>query len=134
MPDWTRRPAHRHLPNLQQLYTWRSDSSRGFMFDVDAQTRQVVLHTETHRRNYALATKALAAGAMVDGGVIDVGTEVFDSGAIRCTCGRQVELTNDWKGERCECGREYGSDGQEFRANWRHFCRETGEVSDEDFL
>lgn len=133
MPNWIRKPGLHHFPNLQRHFYWRSDPGRGFMFDVDADTRQVILTTEKQRQNYALAQKAVQAGSMIDDGITDFGTEDFDPGAIRCACERVVELVGDWQGTRCACGREYGSEGQEFRANWREVCRETGELQDDDF-
>lgn len=134
MPNWIRKPGLRHFPNLQRQFLWKSDPGRGFMFDVDARTHQVILTTEKQRQSYDLATKAVQAGSMLDEGITDFGTEEFDPGAIKCACGRAVELVTDWRGTRCACGREYGSDGQELRANWREVCRETGELTDEDFL
>ncbi|RJF74664.1 hypothetical protein D3875_03590 [Deinococcus cavernae] len=71
---------------------------------------------------------------MTDDGVLDFGQAHWDTGAIRCGCGRTVQLVDDWRGTRCACGCEYSSTGQQLRANWREFCRETGEPTDEDFL
>ncbi|MPY68234.1 hypothetical protein F8S09_16380 [Deinococcus sp. SDU3-2] len=68
---------------------------------------------------------------MVDEGLLDFSVPVRDAGAIRCHCGAVVELTDDWEGAACQgCGTEYGENGQQFRANWRQFCRETGELED----
>ena len=134
MPEWIRQPSQRHYPNLQQHFTWANDPGSGFMFDVDERTRQVVLSNDHARANYERARAETAAGRMLDQGIQDFGVEEYDPGAIRCGCGRTVELISDWQGTRCDCGNEYGSQGELFRANWREFCRETGELTDEDFL
>lgn len=104
------------------------------MFDVNEHTCEIVLLDEMTHTNFEQARAAVAAGLMEDHGIQDFGTEAFDPGAIRCSCGRTVELMTDWQGTRCACGHEYGSDGQQFRATWRDYCRETGEVTDDDFL
>ena len=62
------------------------------------------------------------------------GRTEYDPGAIKCSCGRTVELTQDWQGTACACGLEYGSEGQLFRANWREICLETGEITEDDLL
>ncbi|AFD27916.1 MULTISPECIES: hypothetical protein [Deinococcus] len=62
------------------------------------------------------------------------GRTEYDPGAIKCSCGRKVELTQNWQGTACSCGNEYGSGGELFRANWREFCLETGEITEDDLL
>ncbi|MBB5235944.1 hypothetical protein [Deinococcus budaensis] len=101
------------------------------MFDLDPTTREPLLSTPEARANYEHAQREVAAGRLVDEGVVEHQTSYWDAGAIRCHCGAVVELTDHWEGSACQrCGTEYGSTGQMFRANWREFCRETGELDD----
>lgn len=131
---WIREPGPVHVPILQRHYSYVKDPYGGFMFDVDEKTQAVIVKNDASRESYEKALAGVRAGTMVDHGVMDYGREHWDAGAIECGCGRTVELTRDWRGTRCECGREYGDNGQEFRANWREICRETGELQDDDFL
>lgn len=133
--QWMRKPARRHVAILQHSYTYTADPDSGLMFDVDEKTGQVILESEAARENHAHALAGVHAGTMTDDGVQDFGSEHWDAGAIRCHCGAVVELDDDWRGTACEkCGTEYNSSGQQLRANWREVCRETGELSDDDFL
>lgn len=131
---WIRTPGPVHVPNLQQHYSHVADAFSGFMFDVDEKNHALILDTDAARENYAKAQAGVRAGTMVDHGVQDYGRERWDAGAIRCGCGRVLELTGDWQGTRCECGSEYDTGGQQLRADWRVFRRETGELTDDDFL
>ncbi len=70
---------------------------------------------------------------MIDHGVQDYGREHWDAGAIRCSCGQALEMTGDWDALRVRQRVQHGR-GQPLRANWRVFCRETGEVIDDDVL
>lgn len=133
MPQWIREPARRHVALLYHSFTYLDEPGSGYLFDVDEQGTPK-LESEAARENHRKALAAVEAGTMTDDGVIDLGREHFDPGAIRCSCGRTVELDTDWRGTRCECGQEYSSTGQLLRANWREVCRETGELSDDDFL
>jgi hypothetical protein len=95
MPEWIRQPGLRHFPNLQQHFTWANDPTSGFLFDVDASTGEVVLSNDAARTNFEMAKAATADGRMHDQGVQDFGAQDHDPGAIRCSCGRTVELVSD---------------------------------------
>ena len=98
------------------------------LLDVDPDTGEVVQEQQAQLQQAALDVQA---GTLEDLGVLDASTITQDPGAIRCACGRVLELTADWVGTLCvHCGNEYGSGGEVFRANWREVCRETGELED----
>ena len=102
------------------------------MFDLDPRTSEPVFSSDEARAHYERVQAEVTAGRMEDRGILDCSTSSWDAGAIRCHCGATVELTDDWEGAACQgCGTEYGSTGQQFRANWREFCRETGELTDD---
>lgn len=133
MPEWLRQPSQQTLPRFVRHFTSTKTQGCGFMFDVDPDSEEPVFSPDNQqaRENYAFALREVEAGRMVDQGVLDCSTTFWDAGAIRCHCGAAVELTDDWEGATCQgCGTEYGSTGQQFRANWREFCRETGELED----
>ena len=134
MPIWIRKPGNVHVTILQRHFSYASDPYSGFAFNVDEKTNTVILKTPQARENFAKCLAGLTAGTMIDHGTRDYGRDHWDAGAIKCHCGRVLELADDWEGTRCECGSEYDSSGQELRANWREFCRETGELTDDDFL
>lgn len=135
MPNWIREPASRHVAILQHSYAYTREPGSRFMFDVDEKTGHVILTSAAARENHAKALAGVQAGTMTDDGIIDFGRTHWDAGAIRCHCGAVVELSGDWEGTACQqCKTEYNSSGQQLRANWREFCRETGELTDEDFL
>lgn len=131
---WIREPGPIHIPLLMRHYSYAADPHSGFAFDVDEKNHAVILDNDDARENYAKAQAGLRDGSVIDHEVQDYGRNHWDAGAIRCGCGRVLEMTGDWEGTRCECGREYNTSGQQLRANWRVFCRETGELNDEDML
>lgn len=98
------------------------------LLDLDPETGEVV---PEQRDRLEQAVREAQAGVLDDLGVLDASTTLHDSGAIRCLCGQVVELTPHWEGTACGgCGNEYGSGGELFRANWRAFCREMGELGE----
>lgn len=132
MPTWIREPGQQENPQFFHHFTFTHDPSSGLMFDLDPETREPIFRDDEDRARYAHAQAEVTAGRMEDQGVMDCSTSFWDAGAIRCHCGSVVDLTDDWEGAACQkCGTEYGSNGQMFRANWREFCRETGELTDE---
>lgn len=133
MPEWIRQPSTETIPHFVRHFTSTRTPGCEFMFDVDPSSQEPVFGAddEQARQNYEFALREVEAGRMVDEGVLDFSVPVRDAGAIRCHCGAVVELTDDWEGAACQgCGTEYGENGQQFRANWRQFCRETGELED----
>jgi len=131
MPTWIREPGQQEHPQFFHHFTHTHDPSSGLMFDLDPQTREPVFRSGEDRARYEHTQAEAAAGRMEDRGTVDCSTSSWDAGAIRCHCGEAVDLTDEWEGAACQkCGTEYGSTGQQFRAGWREFCRETGELDD----
>lgn len=133
MTEWIRTAGKAITPNFQMAFTYVGQSGIGYMFDYDPATKQVECKSDIARENYEKCLAAVEAGTMT-AQVEDFSAEFWDAGAIRCHCGAKVELSDDWRGTRCKCGSEYSSTGQQLRANWREICRETGELTDDDFL
>lgn len=126
--EWVRRPGPREDPRFFRRFRYMDGSGRFLLFDLDPDTREVTPEQAGH---LADALAAVQAGRLEDLGVQDASTTLHDPGAIRCLCGAVVDLTPHWEGTACGgCGNEYGSGGELFRANWREFCRETGELDD----
>jgi len=126
--EWITKPGHEEINSPQRHFTYVNDPGCGFMFDVN-QAGEVMFSTELARENYALALREVQAGTMVDHGTVNFTNDVWNPGTIRCGCGQPLNLSGG-DTTTCTCGNEYNSCAQLLRANWREFCRETGELDD----
>jgi len=127
--EWIEQPGRREVTLFTRHFTYASDPNSGFMFDVD-DAGSVILTSDAARANYDFALREAATGTMIDHGVQAFTSEHWDPGTIRCICGQPLPLSGG-DTTRCACRNEYNSCGQLLRANWREFCRETGELSDQ---
>lgn len=127
--EWITRPSREEITTLQRHFTYVNEPGCGFMFDVDAHGH-VVTSNDAARENYARALAATEAGTMNDHGNVEFTSDWWNPGTIRCGCGQPLHLSGT-DTTACPCGNEYSSSAQLLRANWREFCRETGELTDD---
>jgi hypothetical protein len=110
--------------DYEHLFAWTNTPGSGFAFPCD-EHGNVKLDDLSPRAAENYRKCVSGEFDVVDEGIVRYPHAYLEPAAIRCCCGRELELPDGWL-NTCECGRDYNGCGQLLapRSQWGE---ETGE-------